>query len=427
MNILLVEINTFIPAAVPLSLAYLAAFVRNHGFNVRIIALGEGTPFSLQSLKQLLDDFQPRLVGLSAYQRNIPFVLGLTKTIKAMKPSVKIIIGGPQATFMPSVAIERSLVDFICREEGERALLNAAIAVDSNVEPSPVAGCAGKGEDGRFREGPSIEACPDLDAYPSPYLTPGLIDFTTMDEAIMLTSRGCPYQCIFCYTPHAFKRQVRFHSIERVVEEMAWIHRNGVHKFWFADPSFSFNMRRVDQLMEQIIHQDLKAQIWLETRADLIEAELLMKMKAAGVRQIAFGLESASERVLTTLKKNISLQHVRRAIELTRKHGIGVELFSQYGLPNETVADALMTLQFVKDNHVPIQGNTNPQQTQIYFGTELYNNHEQWGIRPLEQQRPPYISIGDQYETSCLSIADIQKIKEIWQRESLDGGKRKVS
>jgi radical SAM superfamily enzyme YgiQ (UPF0313 family) len=267
----------------------------------------------------------------------------------------------------------------------------------------------------------------NLDEYPSPYLTDGLIDFLKTEEAIMLTSRGCPYQCIFCYTPNACKRKVRFHSIERVVEEMAWVSQKGLRKFWFADPSFSIDMERVDQLLDRILQKRVKGEIWLETRADLIDKALLKKMKAAGVTQVAYGLESASEKVLSFLKKKISLSHVRKAVKLTQEQGLDVELFTQYGLPNETFAEAIMTLQFLKDNNVPIRGNSNSQQTQIYFGTELFDHHAQYGIRPLEKSFPPYLSIGDQYETSCLSAADLQKIKAAWQKESLDGAKRKVS
>jgi radical SAM superfamily enzyme YgiQ (UPF0313 family) len=427
MNILLIEINTFIPPAVPISLAYIAAYAKSKGFPVRLISIGEGTPFSLRHLQQTLDEYRPRLVGFSTYQRNIPFVLGLAKTIKEHDPAIKTIIGGPQATFIPEKALERTSVDFICREEGERALVNLAEMIRDGSEPLLPKGCSCKMEDGTFCRGASFQGSCDLDDYPSPYLSDDLIDLGTIDEAIMLTSRGCPYQCIFCYTPNAFKRQVCFHSVERVVEEMAWINKKGINKFWFADPSFSINMERVDQLIEQILRTHIKGEIWLETRADLIDEQLLKKMKAAGVRQVAYGLESASENVLCHLKKNISLDHVRRAIRLSQKQGMEVELFSQYGLPYETFEDAMLTLQFVKDNDVPVQGNTNSQQTQIYFGTDLFDNYEMWGILPLEKQAPRYISIGDQYETTCLCAEEIRKIKSIWESESLDGGKRKVS
>ena len=428
MNILLIEINPFIPPATPISIAYIAAFLRGHGFSVDIINIGENTPFSLDLLHSYIRDFKPRLVGFSTYQRNILFVIGMAGYIKSIDPSIKIAIGGPQATFMPAAAL-RSVesIDFICRDEGEIVLLNIAESIRDEKDDGPIPGSSCRCGDSLISKASCVEACKDLDMYPSPYLLNDLIDFSSLEEAILFTSRGCPYRCIFCYTPKAFKRKVRFHSIDRVIEEIEWIYRKGIKKFWFADPSFSINIERVDRLMEEILRRELKIDIWLETRADLVNNELLKKMKAAGVYLIAYGLESASERVLEYLDKKISLDDMRNAVNLTQKYGIDVELFTQYGLPNETFDDAMKTLQFLKDNQVKIRGNSNSQQMQLYFGTDVSDSYRKYGIKPLEKDKPPYMSIGKQYETEYLSYDDFKKINAIWEEESLDGGKRKVS
>ncbi len=428
MNILLVEINPFIPPATPISIAYIGAFLRSHGFDVNIWNIGENTPFSLQVLHSYIRDFKPRLIGFSTYQRNILFVLGIANCIKSIDPEIKVVLGGPQATFMPSASLEQlTCIDFICRDEGEIALLNIAKALRNRMDNIIVPGNSCRCQDGLFHDGSLIGPYKDLDEYPSPYLHNDLIDFSDLEEAILFTSRGCPYGCVFCYTPNAFKRRVRFHSIDRVMEEIEWIYQKGIRKFWFADPSFSINMERVDRLMEEILRKDLKIKIWLETRADLISEDLLKKMKSAGVYLIAYGLESASESVLENLDKKISLDDMRKAVDLTQKQGIDVELFTQYGLPNESFTDAMKTLQFLKDNHVKIRGNSNSQQMQVYFGTEICNSHEKFGIRPLEKDGPPYMSIGKQYETEHLSHDNLKKISAIWEKESLDGAKRKVS
>jgi radical SAM superfamily enzyme YgiQ (UPF0313 family) len=211
------------------------------------------------------------------------------------------------------------------------------------------------------------------------------------------------------------------------MEEIGWLYRKGIKKFWFADPSFSINIERVERLLEEIIKKDLKVQIWLETRADLVNNELLKKMKAVGVYLVAYGLESASEKVLEGLHKDISLDDMRKAIRLTQKCGMDVELFTQYGLPRETFADAMKTLEFLKDNNVKIRGNSNSQQMQVYFGTEVFDSYRKHGIRPIEKNNPLYISIGKQYETENLSSHDLKRIGAIWEKESLDGVKRRVS
>jgi radical SAM superfamily enzyme YgiQ (UPF0313 family) len=150
-------------------------------------------------------------------------------------------------------------------------------------------------------------------------------------------------------------------------------------------------------------------------------------MKRAGVGVIAFGLESASDRVLTKLGKKINTEQVAEAIRMTQDQGIEVELFTLFGLPHETFEDAVKTLEFVKKNNVKIMGNTNSQQMQIYFGTHLAEHYKDYNIRPLQNSRPAYMSIGSHYETETFGIDELQKIKNMWRAHSLDGGKRIVS
>jgi radical SAM superfamily enzyme len=98
-----------------------------------------------------------------------------------------------------------------------------------------------------------------------------------------------------------------------------------------------------------------------------------------------------------------------------------------FGLPYEAFDDAVKTLEFVKDNRVKIMGNTNSQQMQIYFGTDMGRHYEDHNIRPLSDNRPAYLSIGSQYETDYMSHDEIQKIQGLWRANSLDGGKRIIS
>ena len=243
----------------------------------------------------------------------------------------------------------------------------------------------------------------------------------------MLTSRGCPHHCIYCYTPHAFKHKVTFHSMDRVIEEVRWIRKKGVQKFWFADPNISLKPARLVELLDRILKEGLEAEIWLQTRADLVNPRLMKKMKRAGVTTIAFGLESASERVMARLDKRVSIQRVAEAIRLAQSEDIEVELFTMFGLPYETYEDAVKTLEFVKENNVKIMGNTNSQQMQIYFGTHMERHYGGYNIRPLNNDRPVYLSIGSQYETDQMNHDEIHRVQDLWRAHSLDGGKRIVS
>jgi radical SAM superfamily enzyme YgiQ (UPF0313 family) len=215
--------------------------------------------------------------------------------------------------------------------------------------------------------------------------------------------------------------------VDRVIEEIKWINKKGVTRLWFADPNISFKPARLIELLDRILKEGLEPEMWLQTRADLVTPGLMKKMKQAGVSTIAFGLESASERVMARLDKHISIQKVADAIRLAQNEDIEVELFTMFGLPYEAFEDAVKTLEFVKDNRVKIMGNTNSQQMQIYFGTDLGRHYEDHNIRPLSNNRPGYLSIGSQYETDYMSHDEIQKIHGLWRANSLDGGRRIVS
>ncbi len=426
MKVLLLEVNPYVPVSMPISLGYLAAVLRAQGHEAVIRNIGEGTLLSPASFRELVLKIRPSLVGFAAYQRNMLVIKGMVQALKEVAPALKIILGGPQATFMPSQALAAlPEVDFICRAEGEVVIREVVQALESGRTDEPIPGTTTRLAPDKWAEGPPLEAPEDLDLYPSPFLQETL-DLQGLEEAIMLTSRGCPYNCLFCYTPRAFDHRIRYHSVERVLEEMAWLNRNGIHRFWLADPSFSFRRDRAEELLHGMLSRGIRGSIWLETRADLVDSDLLGLMAAAGVRTLALGLESASERVLAGVGKALSLSRLREAVTLAQKHGMEVELFSQYGLPQERYEDALETLAFVRDC-VPIRGNTNAQQMRLYFGTTFNDRYEAFGIRPMDQSRPPYVSIGARYETQWMGVEEIHRLRDLWKAASLDGGKRLVS
>jgi len=267
--------------------------------------------------------------------------------------------------------------------------------------------------------------------YPDITLTPvplwELVNFKHYDSVSIQFSRGCPYNCVFCYTPAAFDRRIRCNSVDRVLEEIAYVARRGTGRLWFADPNFSFSEKRVVGILEGILRRNLEVQMWIETRADMLSPDLIRLMKRAGVYLVAMGLESASPNVLPGLDKNLRPERVREATRLALDAGLDVELFSQYALPNEEPVDAMATLQFVKDCGVKIQGNSNAQQMQIYFGSDICSDYARYGVTPLRESFPPYLSIGTEFETRWMPKHEIEKIKQAWRAESLDGGKRIVS
>lgn len=427
MRILLIDFNPFMPPVTPISLGNIGAVLKTCGHDVKVLSLGSNSNFSPDGFTKYLGEFGPQLIGFGTYQRNIPHVRGVARLAKQVRPECTVVLGGPQITFMPDDALRvMPEVDFLSRGEGEQTAVAIAEAIEDGREDAPIAAVTSRTSAGEIVTGPEIAGKTDLDELASPWLT-GILDPAAMDESIMLTSRGCPNNCWFCYTPAAFSGPTRCQSVERVLEDITFVSRTGTGRLWFADPNFSFSESRVFEILEGILKRDLKVSMWIETRADMLTDDLILLMKRAGVHSIAMGLESASPNVYPDLNKGIEPERIGEAARMAIAAGLEVELFSQFALPNETKQDALLTLQFVQDCGVKVQGNSNAQQMHLYFGTKLYSNPKKHGITPLRNDLPPFLAFGGEFETDWMSRLEIKDVKAAWRAASLDGGKRVVS
>ena len=427
MNVVLIDLHPHSNPVTPISLANLAAVLRRLGHTTDLLSLSSGRPFSPAGLRRYLHEIQPRLVGFTAYQRNFFQIRAIARMAKELVPECRVLIGGPQASFLPEEALaDLPEFDFVGHGEGELVIQAVAEAVEGGVIDSAVPGTSTRIADGSWLRGDPIVPPDDLDAYPSPWLD-GVLNPADWDEAIMLTSRGCPHHCAFCVTPAAFGPTIRAHSVERVLEDISVVTRHGRGRLWFADPNFSYDSERVLAILEGIARRDLSVDMWIETRADMLSPDLLRLLARAGVHTLALGLESAVPRVLERSGKAIEPEAIRHAAVTALDAGLDVELFSQYGLPGETKENALQTLQFVQDCGVAVRGNSNAQQMQLYFGSAIIRNPEHHGIHPLRDDLPPYLALGDEFETDWMSRMDMDEVRAAWSAASADGGKRIVS
>jgi radical SAM superfamily enzyme YgiQ (UPF0313 family) len=427
MRILLVDVNPFMAAQAPISLGVLGAVLRTDGHRVTLLGLGSDSRLSAAGLARRLRELDPELVGFGAYQRNMVHVRGLATLVKQVVPGCRVVLGGPQAMFMPDTALqELSEVDFLSRGEGELAILALVEAlVAGTADDEPISGITSRHPDGGAVTGPRPEPATNLDSYPSPWLT-GVLDPADWSEAVLLASRGCPHHCLFCLTPAAFG-EPRWYSVERVLDEIEVVAARGSGRLWFADPNFCARADRVVAVLEGVLARALDVRLWIELRAEMVTPELIPLLERAGVERVAMGLESARPDVLARLAKGIEPDRVARAARGLLGAGIDVELFSQYALPGESLDDALATLRFVQGCGVAIRGNSNAQQMQLYFGSEINHRHREYGVRPLRSSFPPHLSIGTEFETDAMPAADIARVRAAWRDASADGARRVVS
>jgi len=393
----------------PVSLGYIAASLAAGDIESVICEINEVKELTDLEISRFILKFKPAVVGLAVYQVNIRLAVQLAKLVKKCDPSIVVAIGGPQATFMPGEALAHMpAVDVIIRGEGEVVMPDLVNCIFARGDISSVKGIVFRGENGisETKAGPLVR---DLDKFPSPYKL-GVFRWSDHTGAAMLTSRGCTFNCGFCYTPAAFKRTIRAHSTRRVLDDINVCVKNGIRRFFFADPSFTFDKKRVRAIMRGIIRKRWKVEIWCETRSDMVDMRLLSLMAKAGVKYIAYGLESVDPVVNKTLNKRIDLAQFAETIRMTQAVGIEPEVFTLYGLPKQTRDSALKTLLFLQKLGVKISYNSAGQQLFLFFGTDVFNNPRKYGIRVLKKRVPMYVSPGVDFETDCMTKRDVSFI-----------------
>jgi len=391
----------------PISLGYIAAALQAHGVETAIAEIEAVNKNTANHVIRFIKQFKPTLVGFSVYQANIKLALQLAHLVKTINPETIIVFGGPQITFMPKEALEEMAdVDILMRGEGETAWPRLVDAIEHNTDPRDIDGIAFIHDD-KAIETKKAKLTDDLDAFPSPYKE--VFDLRAHSTALMLTSRGCTFNCAFCYTPRAFERRIRAHSIKRVIDDMAICVKNKIRRFYFADPAFTFDKKRTTTIMNEIIKRNWKIEIWCETRDDLIDEPLLRLMAKAGVKYIAYGLESADEAVNKVLRKKIDLKNFKRIIQATHDAGITPEVFTLYGLPGQDKASCLKTIQFLKGLKINLIGNSAGQQLNLFFGTDIHDNPKQYGLK-IVKKFPKYLSPGIEYTSSHINKKEIAEI-----------------
>lgn len=344
----------------PLHLGYLAAYLRKHNVEVTIIDELAG-----DDVERRILEFNPTFVGLTA---TTPLVNDAYRIAKFCRnKGIKTVMGGVHVSILPNEALEH--VDFVVIGEGEEALL-----------------CIAR-QESKERIIKSSNYIKNLDDIPMPARdllnmefykksktrTPESYLFFVkkgMTVGAIMSSRGCPYDCIFC---HNTWRDVpfRFHSAERVISEIKeLINIYKTDAIFFIEDDFWANKKRLREICEKIIHENLSF-IWAaNARVTDLSEELLVLAKMAGCRQITFGFESGSQKILDILNKKSKVEDNYNAVKLCNKIGIIPQGTLMLGAPNETVDDIKATQCFIRDTKIQSVGIC---LTTPYPGTKLWN------------------------------------------------------
>jgi len=338
----------------PLGLASIAAIAELKGHNVKVTDC-EALEYTIDDIKREVTEFQPDFVGMPTFATNIDICHTLAQMIKEINPEAKIMLGGAHTSLFVKHALEPNYVDFGIQSEAEIVFDDFLNAIDENTELSQVKGLAYKDKNGQVQINPKQSLFPDLNQFPLParHLFPmkkyhSAANLRGKRTLNIMTSRGCPYRCTYCSSPQIFGQSFRYLSTENVIKEMKeLVDVYGSDSIQFYDETFTVNRKRVIELCDAIITEGLNKIKWsCFTRVNIVDEELLKKMKEAGCYLILFGVETAVPKLVDVVKKDITLEQSRKAFKMCRELGIQTWGLFILGLPGETEEDSWTTINF---------------------------------------------------------------------------------
>jgi radical SAM superfamily enzyme YgiQ (UPF0313 family) len=341
----------------PLGLLYLAACLEAEGIKCEIFNPFV-KPLSLTEAIQKIGEMSPRIVGISATTLQMRGAVQLAEGIKKkFGKQILIGVGGPHISIDPNFVREFNCFDF--------GLIGEAEITFPRIVRKILRG----------KKIPKLTRCElpiNLDALPFPDRKKIKIsDYFSSENptATLITSRGCPFNCVFC-SRVGISDRVRFRSPKLVVDEIEEIKDQYKSNFTFLDDTFTLNRKHILDLCQEIINRKIKISWSCNTRANLLDEELVEKMREAGCRLILVGVESGDEKMRNEIiNKKVTDRDIYQAIKICKQRGVLIGGYFMLGFPGETKKHLLKTAQYPRKYNFDIMS---IHATTIYPGSALF-------------------------------------------------------
>ncbi len=298
---------------------------------------------------------RPRAVGI--YSTVISRDVALRMAAAVRRLGIPVIAGGPDPSSAPAVYLATGNVDVVVKGEGEATAVDLArLYRGDGGDLGGIPGVCYR-EDGETRCTGERPYEMDLDSIPYP--ARDLTDWPAYaamnrryhghSETTVMTARGCPFQCTWCCKP-IFGNKYRHRSAANVAGELLEL-KERYRPDWirFADDIFTINRRKFLALADEIERRDAAVPFECLSRVDLVDEEVLRRLRDIGCRKILYGVESGSQRILDSMKKGITVEEVREISAMTRSLGIEQYWFLIYGFPPEDLGDLRRTIELVRE------------------------------------------------------------------------------
>ncbi|MDD5440554.1 MAG: radical SAM protein, partial [Candidatus Omnitrophica bacterium] len=337
----------------PLSLAIIAALLRDHAFDV-VLKDCSNDGIGFEELKNIIRDFKPALIIANTSTPSIASDLKVSSVQQEADAGIITVFFGIHVTALPEETFAMNPdVRFIAGGEPEYTLLDLAVSIRDKQDLRAVKGLIYK-DHGRVIRNEPRPFIEDLDRLPMPAwefvnIKKYCLPITNRPFLLVLTGRGCPYPCTFCAAGTFYGKKPRMRSPGKIVAEMKAVReRYGVNDFLFWSENAIMDRGQMLAIARGLA-EEVPGVRWVSNgRADMADEELLKAMRKAGCWMIGYGVEAGTQRVLDMMHKNITVADIERAVRLTKKCGIEVTGHVIVGFPGETGEDVAATIALVK-------------------------------------------------------------------------------
>lgn len=329
----------------PLGIMSLSAFLKEKGHHCEFIDLKFDRDY-ISCIKKI----KPDIIAYSIISNTWQFYQKLNLEIKA-KFNVFSVFGGPHTTFFPDF-IKNEGVDAICVGEGEYAILDLANALEKNEDITRIQNLWIKKENEIFKNTPR-RLIDDLDSLP--FADRDLINiynhYRNRSRVRLITSRGCPYNCSYCFN-HSYRelykdngKMFRQRSVENVISELRLLKKMyNPRNIEFHDDVFIIDKFWIKEFLIQY-KSEIDVPFDINVRVDLVTPEIMRQIKDAGCKCVHFGIEAGNPEIRNKLlNRNISNEQIINAAQLFKKEKLKTKPFNIVGLPGETVENVIETI-----------------------------------------------------------------------------------
>jgi radical SAM superfamily enzyme YgiQ (UPF0313 family) len=336
----------------------LAAVLRQASHRVHIVD-GKRTGTPIEDVTRDVAALAPDHVGISATTISVHNAAAIAARLKTLRPHAVVTVGGPHVSAVPARTLELFPgFDYGVVGEGERSYPDLIARLQAGADPRTVDGLVWR-EDGVVRSNPRAAYLDgeELDALPEPAwdlvpdfplrFQPNIFNYRHTPVASVVTSRGCPFSCTFCDRSTSGRRG-RFHSVDYVVRMCRRLADMGVRHVLFYDDLFPVNRARVVELCERFLAERFRFTWSCNSHPNLLDLPTLRLMKRAGCWQIAYGIESGSQRVLDVVKHEVKIPRMLDTLRLTREAGIRVKGLLMMAHPTEGEDSLRETVEFLR-------------------------------------------------------------------------------